>query len=147
MGKRLRMVNMRRRLAVATCNSGASAVEFAIVLPVLLLLMFGTFQIAMLMFSYNVMVSTARDTVRAMAVCTITDLATATTTAQNSLNVEIPWVNKWTITPSIGSDVEMTISVDPAKAAVLSYLPFSLNPLTAHVQMLKEPLSAGAGSC
>lgn len=133
-------------ITMVKCCRGSSAAEFALVLPILLLLVMGTIQISMLMYSYNVMVSIARDTARAMAVCTYTDVATATAHIRRDLP---PWVDPsdWTITPVIASDVSVTISVDPGKAAVLSYVPFSLNKLTAYVVMRKEPLAFGGGSC
>ena len=81
-------------------------------LPVLLLLMFGTFQTGLLMFSYNVMINAARDTARAMAVCTITDATTATNQVLKNLPAWVP-ASGWTITPTFGSDVSVTVSVDP----------------------------------
>ena len=74
-------------------SGGASAAEFALILPVLMLMLFGT------------------------------------------------------ITPVIGNDVSMTISVDPALAAVVAYLPIIPGPLTTTVTMRKEPLAFGSGAC
>ncbi len=132
--------------SLARSRSGAAAAEFAFVLPVLLLLMFGTFQTGLLMFSYNKMINAARDTARAMAVCTITDSTTATNQVLKNLPAWVP-ASGWTITPTFGSDVSVSVSVDPRKAAVISYVPFSFGTLTAAVTMRKEPLAFGAGSC
>ncbi len=121
--------------------------EFALLVPVLVTLMFGTLQVGLLMFSYNLMVSAARDTTRAMAVCSVTDTTTAATQALASLP---PWIaaGAWTITPVIGSpDVSTTISVDPAKAMIVNVIPVSFPLLTASVTMVKEPLAFGGGSC
>lgn len=126
-------------------NGGASAAEFALVLPILLLLVLGTLQAGMMMFSYNVMVSAARDAARAMAVCTID---TGGARAQ-SLASKPPWLADadWQTTATTGADVTMAISVDAAKAAILSYVPFGIGTLTANVTMRKEPLAFGGGSC
>ena len=140
------MVNGSRQPSVIRDRSGASAVEFALILPVLLLLVFGTFQVSLLMYSYNLMVGAARDATRAMAVCTISNYSDAIAQARKALP---PWVssNDWTITPVIQAgltgDVSMTISVDPRKAAVISYIPFTFPALTAFTEMRKEPLAFG----
>lgn len=128
------------------CTHGASAAEFAIVLPMLLLLLMGTIQMSMLMYSYNVMVSAARDTARAMAVCTITDTPTAIKQARY---LQPAWIadGDWQVSPVFGSEVSVTISVDPVKAAILSYVPFNIGMLTTKVTMIKEPLAFGGGSC
>lgn len=146
MGKRVITVNGRRGHRITTCRSGAAATEFAFILPPLLFLMFGTFQTGMLMYSYNEMVGSARDTARAMAVCSIVDASEATAHAKLSLP---KWVadDKWTITPSFGDDVSMTISVDPKSAAILSYIPFNFPALTTSVTMRKDPKQLGSGYC
>lgn len=127
-------------------QSGASAAEFALILPLLLLLMLGTLQVSMLMYSYNLMVSAARDAARDIAVCTITDTDSART---QSLNSKPPWLDDadWQTTAKIGPDVSMAISVDSTKAAILSYVPLGLGTLTASVTMRKEPLAFGGGAC
>ena len=131
---------------VLDCTSGASAAEFAIVLPLLLLLMLGTLQVSMLMYSYNVMVSAARDTARAMAVCTIQDLPSAIKQARY---LQPAWIadGDWVVTPVIASDVSLSISVDAAKAAIINYIPVDFGTLTTKVVMRKEPLAFGGGSC
>lgn len=136
----------KRGIAMLACRRGTSAAEFALILPLLLTLVIGTLQVGAMMYSYNLMVSSARDTVRAMAVCTITTEADAKTQAMKSLP---PWVPKakWTITPAIGTDVSMRISVPVTQAAILSYIPFTITDLTTFVTMRKEPLAFGGGAC
>ena len=147
---------MRRERAVAALivsRAGAAAAEFALLLPLLCTMMFGTLQVGFMMYAYNNMTSVARDVTREMAVCTITDLATARNQALAKLTVETPWVPEtgpegWIVTPATtGSDVEMTIQVNPASAGIIAYLPFNVGLLTTHVQMAQEPLAFGAGSC
>ena len=149
MGKRLRMVNAAAG-RLAACVSGASAAEFALILPILITMIFGTIQVSLLMYSYSRMADAARDQTRAMAVCTVTDAGTAASRALANLPA---WVkpSDWTITPVIGGagpgDVSMTISVDPAKASVVTLLPLLPGPLATHVTMRKEPLAFGGGAC
>lgn len=145
------MASMRKiieisRRSVAIGQGGASAAEFALMLPLLLTMMFGTLQVSMLMYSYNVMVSAARDATRAMAVCTITEPGQART---QSLTSKPSWLTDgdWATSATIGDDVSMTISVPATKAGILSYVPFGLGTLTASMTMRKEPLAFGNGSC
>ena len=146
MGKRRFKVNTTVHRLLANAN-GASAAEFALVLPVFMLLIFGTFQISLLMFSYNRMTSAANAATRAMAVCTYS----SSTAAQRALGNLPAWVkpSDWTITPSSDNlDVSMSISVDPAKAGVITLLPIFTGPLETHVTMRKEPPAFGGGiSC
>ena len=133
------------RLSLA-CRNGSSAVEFALILPLLMTCVMGTLQMGAMMYSYNLMAASARDTARAMAVCTITTEADAKVQAKKTLP---PWVSdaSWVITPVIGADVSMTISVDVKQASILTYIPMSLGTLTTFVTMRKEPLAFGGGSC
>jgi len=140
------MVNAR---TVVARRDGLAAAEFALMLPMLLIMIFGTMQMSLMMYSYNTMVSVARDTARSMAVCTVTD---STTAYQNAQQSRPPWLteNDWHVTPTIPigqGDVSMTITVDAAKAGVLNYLPIHFGDLTTTVVMRKEPLAFGAGSC
>lgn len=146
MGNRIFDVYRSRLRAVLDCTAGASAAEFAIVLPLLLLLMLGTLQVSMLMYSYNVMVSAARDTARAMAVCTIQDLPTADKQARY---LKPAWIadGDWVVTPVIADDVSLTITVNAAKAAIINYIPVNFGTLTTKAVMRKEPLAFGGGSC
>ncbi len=127
-------------------KTGAAAVEFALVLPAFAALMFGTIQAGMLIFSYNMMVSAARDATRAMAVCSI-DAPTAKAQALGRLPPWIPSAN-WSVTADdTDPDATMTISVPTAQAMIISYLPFDLPTLTTTITMLKEPNGYGGGSC
>ena len=149
MGKRLRMVNAAAG-RLAWCVRGSSAAEFALILPVLMLMLFGTLQVSLLMYSYSLMAGAARDATRAMAVCTVTDPGTAAAQALANLPA---WVKPtdWTITPVIGGpgpgDVSMTISVDPAKASIINLVPLLSGPLATHVTMRKEPLAFSSDPC
>ena len=57
--------------ALAGHRGGASAAEFALVIPLLVTFLFGSIQYGVMMFTYNLMQDAARDTARGMAVCSI----------------------------------------------------------------------------
>ena len=154
MGIRRIKVNGGNLRVLCASRGGSAAVEFAVVLPLLMLIMFGTLQISLLMVSYNLMISAARDTARALAVGTLPDPATAQNFDANAALSVLPgWVPRsaWTVQAtcdaSANGNVGMTISVDPAVASLITYLPLNLPLLTTHIVAHKEPLSFGAGTC
>jgi Flp pilus assembly protein TadG len=87
----------RRMRTLVGERRGAAAVEFALILPALTLMLCGVFQYSILAFSYNVMLNTARNGARSLAIGTATE-AQVITTAKASLPGWIP-ANAWTITP------------------------------------------------
>jgi Flp pilus assembly protein TadG len=101
-------------------RSGAAAVEFAIVLPIFLMILFGIIQFGSVLFLHNNMVNAARETVRRMAVAEL-DAATAPTYAQNYLS---DWSLTFTVTasePPTTPDVSVQISVPAADAALVNF--------------------------
>ena len=77
--KRLWIKDLRRR-----GDSGSAAVEFAIVLPIFLAILFGIIQFGSVLFLHNNMVNAARETARRMSVAELT-AANAPAFAQNYL--------------------------------------------------------------
>lgn len=76
--------------AVRLGRSGAAAAEFAIVLPILVGLLFGTVEFGLLLFSYSSMQSALRDVTRQVAVNTI-----SVATAENSIRARLPgWMRQ-----------------------------------------------------
>lgn len=129
-------------------RAGAAALEFALVLPLLLTLMLGTVQAGMMVFTYNAMVSAARDQARALAVCSVGQ-AEAKTNALAEL-ASIIWVPPTSFGVSATAaapDVSVTITVPTAKAMILNYVPFAPPSLTTTVTMEMEPLAFGGGTC
>jgi Flp pilus assembly protein TadG len=101
-------------------RSGAAAVEFAIVLPIFLMILFGIIQFGSVLFLHNNMVNAARETVRRMAVAEL-DAATAPTYAQNYLS---DWSLTFTVTasePPTTPEVSVQISVPAADAALVNF--------------------------
>jgi Flp pilus assembly protein TadG len=101
-------------------RSGAAAVEFAIVLPIFLMILFGIIQFGSVLFLHNNMVNAARETVRRMSVAEL-DATTAPAYAQNYLS---NWSLTFTVTasePPATSDVSVQISVPAADAALVNF--------------------------
>ncbi len=133
-------------------KSGANAVEFAVVLPVLLLIVLGIIQFGVIFFTYNNMVQAAREAARTLAV----QEATATEAQQIALNQLGFSGLAYTVTvcepdavPPHGpacvppldpnSDVSVTITVPLSEATLVDILGlFSTGDLEATVTMRKE---------
>lgn len=101
-------------------RSGAAAVEFALVLPIFLLLLFGIIQFGSVLFLHNNMVNAAREAVRRMSVAEMTE-AEAEAYVQN-------YLADWNLTfdadatePPATTDVTMQISVPAADAALINF--------------------------
>jgi Flp pilus assembly protein TadG len=100
-------------------RDGATAVEFAFALPLIVLLMTGIVQLGGLFFLQNNMVNVAQDAARRLA----TGEMTATqvqTFAQGQL---INWGVVYTVTPSeVGDDASVVISVPLEQASLMDVL-------------------------
>lgn len=121
-------------------SSGAAAVEFAVVLPIFLVMLFAIIQFGAALFLHNNMVNAARETVRRMSVAEL-NAATAPVYAQNYLS---DWSVPFTITatePAPGvpnGDVSVQISV-PASDATLVNFPIAWpGNLVAQATMRRE---------
>lgn len=117
------------------------------VLPMLCLVLFGTFQIGLVIFSYSAMQYAAENAARAMANCSITSSGDATTLAKKSLP---PWVKStdWTITANPGTNpVTMSISVPITSAGVLSYIPVGVGNMSTSIANQKEITAQGGAPC
>ncbi|MFN3591812.1 MAG: TadE/TadG family type IV pilus assembly protein [Thermaurantiacus sp.] len=116
---------------------GGVAAEFAIILPVLLLLSFGIIQIGLLTYTYSSMHTSARNAARLMAFGATAEQAGIAARAQLP-----PWIAAGaTITPTAlevnedGVDVaRVTISAAGRTAAIIGYVPMP-DSITADVTM------------
>ncbi len=126
-------------------SSANAAVEFAIVVPVLLLIVFGIIQFGMILFTYNNMVQAAREAARTLAVQETT-VADAQTIALNQLAFSgLPFtvtICEPATVPCAGNpatDVSVTITVPLSQATIVDFLGlFSTGDLEATVAMRKE---------
>lgn len=131
---------------------GANAVEFAIVVPVLLLIVLGIIQFGMILFTYNNMVQAAREAARTLAVQETT-AAEAQQIALNNLGFSGLTFTITACAPVIAagggppcvapldptSDVSVTITVPLSEATLVDILGlFSTGDLEATVTMRKE---------
>ncbi len=119
---------------------GTAAAEFALLLPVLTVLLFGTFQYGMIYYTYNVMLNTARNGARALAVGSSTE-AQVKIDAAASLPTWVPKESWNIVAKDVGSTltdkVQTTISVLASQAVKLRFAPMP-DTLQATVVMLKQ---------
>ncbi|WP_193370767.1 TadE/TadG family type IV pilus assembly protein [Pelagibius marinus] len=101
-------------------RSGSAAVEFAILLPVFLAILFGIIQFGSVMFLHNNMVNAAREAVRRMSVAEL-NTTEAETYARNYLAGWNLTFNVNATEPPTTTDVSMTISVPAADAALINF--------------------------
>ena len=109
------------RAGFSKCESGASAVEFAFMMPVFLMLLAGIFQFGMVMFVQNNMTNVARDVTRRLAVGELTSVE-AQTAAQGSL---VNWGIDYTVsvTENVAArDVTVLIAAPMHQAAMFDIL-------------------------
>ena len=121
-------------------ESGAAAVEFAIVLPIFLAMLFGIIQFGAVLFLHNNMVNAARETARRMAVAELT-AAQADPFAQNYLagwNVVFTVFATEPAPGAINGDVFVRISAPAADAALISFPIAWPGNLVAEVTMRRE---------
>lgn len=109
---------------LADCRGGA-AVEFALVIPVLISIVLAGVQYGVMFHAYTVMLNAARDGARSLALGATVDQARAR--VRNQLPAWVP-ADKWTITPrnraATGTTrVDVTIRTTGKAASVLTYLP------------------------
>ncbi len=122
-------------------RDGVAAVEFAFILPILLLLFSGIVQFGSIMFLENHMTNVARETSRRVAVGELAQ-ADASSSAQQAL---VNWGVTYDVdvdTVDVGGgnqDITVTISLPMAEAALMDVLGvFQSGNLTAAVTMRME---------
>ena len=96
-------------------ESGAAAVEFAFVTPILVLMLTGIIQFGAIFFIQNHMVSVARETARYVAVGDMN----ATQAADSTKSKLINWAGAFTVNVTeAGGDVSVDITIPLNKAAI-----------------------------
>jgi Flp pilus assembly protein TadG len=131
----------RRNAPLPSGESGIVSVEFAIILPVFLLVIFGIIEFGSIFFLRNNMVNAAREAARSWSVQQSTD---AVTVAQNYLQgfgqtFNITATDGCTLNPKV-QDVIVHIDTDLASASLINYLGMfqAGSKLNADVTMRKE---------
>ena len=113
---------------------GSPAVEFAIIAPVLMLLVFGIVQFGFAFYTYNEMFNGAREGARRLAVGATMDVA-----RERALEVMVLDRNYLFPEPTPDADeVTMTITLPLSEAMIVSVLLLPDFDLTATVTMHKE---------
>ncbi len=123
-------------------TEGSSAVEFALVLPLFLLLMFGAADFEFVVYTQSVMFNAAREAARRMAVDSTHTVAQAQSDAQSILNtwpIATYTINPQRPAPTCADCVKVTVSLPMNQAALLGD-PFNMfsGTITAQVTMRQE---------
>ncbi len=122
-------------------RGGAAAVEFAFILPVLLLLFSGIVQFGSIMFLENHMTNVARETSRRIAVGELSQADAASSAQQALVNWGVNYEVSIAATSAGGGneDITVAISLPMAQAALMDVLGvFQSGNLTAAVTMRQE---------
>jgi Flp pilus assembly protein TadG len=93
MGRRLRAERGARRSSATDRGRGQSLVEFALVIPIIILLVVGFVEIGRAVFAYNTVANAARQAVRVAAVNQLPDV----TDCDASRPVEDPFEPHWSL--------------------------------------------------
>ncbi len=151
----LRRVGAVRRLL--RCTSGISSVEFAIILPVLMMFLFSIIAFGTALYANANMENAAREAARRMAVAEVTGLGTPVTcTSAQALDTTtaefracaylINWPNSLLVTadsPGGCPEVRVTVTVDAEDVAMGDVFGFfNGRTLTAEVIMRQEAACA-----
>ena len=122
-------------------RDGAAAVEFAFILPILLLLFSGIVQFGSIMFLENHMTNVARETSRRIAVGELAQADAASSAQQALVNWGVTYEVS-VVTTDVGGgnqDIAVAISLPMADAALMDVLGvFQGGNLTAVVTMRQE---------
>lgn len=102
--------------------SGSAAVDFAIVLPVFLAVLFGIIQFGSVLYLHNNMVNAAREAAQRMSVAEL-DKPAAEAYVQNYLaEWNLPFQANATLPgPGVNGDVTMQVTVPAADAALINF--------------------------
>ncbi len=122
-------------------QAGATAVEFAFVMPILLLMFSGIVQFGSVMFLENHMTSVARDATRKIAIGDLAQADAESTVQQSLVNWGVNYDVQALITDAGGGneDITVTIRLPMSEAALIDVLGvFQNGTLTAAVTMRKE---------
>ncbi len=134
----------RSPLAIWLEQSGASAAEFALVLPILITVLFGVIQFGSVLFVYNNMQNAAREAAREFAVGKLTTEAATRAYAENYLaNWDLPF-NVVVSLPGTqpapnDKDIKVTITAPAAQAALIGFPPlWGASTLTVFANFREE---------
>lgn len=116
-------------------QSGATAVEFALIGGIFITLVMGVIEFAMILYTYSQAGAAARDVARRYA----TSRITTTTAATTAVKAQLPsWVQNWVTvnvaqtsaaTPST-NQITVTVSFPASKATATTYLSFAYGSMT-----------------
>lgn len=105
---------------LVTAEGAGSAVEFALISPLLFALLLGIIQFGTIFFTFNTMSQVGRDTARRMAVGDLTTVSEAQAHATSLLPA---WAQGATIDPTFSAETaRVVISIGLAEASLVDFL-------------------------
>jgi len=123
---------------LSRCRRGSVAAEFALVLPLLLLLFTGGMQYGTLLYTYNSMQTIARNGARALASGT-SSVETVSAAAKAALPAWVPSGDLTVVAGDTGTNmVHMSLSLPSARATVMRLSPMP-DTIDVDVVMRREP--------
>lgn len=128
----------RRRQPLFDCRYGATAVEFAIVAPVFLIMVIGIFEISRALWIKGSMQYAVEETARYAIVNTSTDTTTLATYAQSKFSdsgVSAPGISFTAAQDTTGSIDYVTISASYNFQVIVTLVPFPDVTLTAKARI------------
>ena len=115
----VRLTRESKRGSFATDQRGASAVEFAFVLPVLIILLTGVIQMGLTFFVQHNMVSVSQETARLVALGELTEAQGQT----YALDHVIDWGMSYNVDVNqVGDDIVVDITVPMSDVSLIDYL-------------------------
>jgi Flp pilus assembly protein TadG len=133
--KRSRAAAHRSAGALAREDKGTVLVEFLIVMPILLMLLFGAIQYGMLFITYNGMLSAVRETSRQWSVGTLTTEAQVTAATREYLRRAAPWVQ----TAAVSTPVISTVGATTTKQLSLTLSVPSFQATGMNIALVPAP--------
>lgn len=135
---------MRRR---TRDDDGAAAVEFALILPVFCLLLFGLIEFGFYFYTAETTSSAARETARRVVVGDCWDQAAATSFAKGQapqLSGNVQWSPAPSPTLSVGQPIEVTLT---SNAGLINFIPGIPDTVTrTYKARMEEVVSSGTCS-
>lgn len=128
--------------ALSSCRRGVAGAEFALILPLLLLILFGSIQYGALVYTRNSMQTIARNGARALAAGNVTADEVVATARATMPGWVPPAEVEVTAGPSGADNVRVAISVPAASATVVRFAPMP-DMISAEVVMRRETLGVG----
>lgn len=127
---------MKSVAKLKSSQKGQAAVEFALMLPVLLVLVLGSIDVGWLVYTKISTVAAARETARAVAVLDATEFAAAhADNFTDEKKTPVPGTESVIVLPNTYSEgVQVTVTVTTHVSPLVGFLPTSIIPASVKIE-------------